>query len=112
MKSIYTELLAVGEYFVDTEILEISLDSEGYFKLVFEYWPDVFEYSGNKAQMTILAKGASIKEPLDAECIVGYEVRDIAVENGGTEIRIDTTIRRIDLVAEAIEFIPKLVDFP
>ncbi|AKS46731.1 hypothetical protein SAMN05444287_1854 [Octadecabacter temperatus] len=105
MQSIFYDLLNLpdGEL-ASTEVSAVSFDGQERFTLVFEYWPDVYEFSGDKSKLVITASGANIKDELEADFIIGYSVEDILANKERTVLQINTGIRAIHLACEKIYF--------
>ena len=105
MRSIFYDLLKLpDDKLADSKVTAVSFDSQERFTLVFEYWPDVYEYSGDKSKLVITASDAKIENELEADFIIGYSVMDILANRERTVLQINTGIRAIHLASEKINF--------
>ncbi|MFT5065445.1 MAG: hypothetical protein ACJAWC_002531 [Yoonia sp.] len=104
MQSVFYDLLELAGRLADTEIISANIDNQRNFRLTFEYWPDIYEYSGDRSLLVITAYDAKIETRFEPDMYVGYEVRDILLNSDGAEIQINTTVRVIKMKAKQIVF--------
>ena len=95
----YYDVLTGKDTLFDTEIVDVRMPTgrSRTFRLTFDFWEDVWKPTGKRRRACIKVEDPQFLQSVEPSRLIGYEVRDIAIEESRKVLRVDTTDRRVDI---------------